>query len=383
MALKGLKVVEMAGLAPSPFAGMILADYGAEVIRVDPLKPILSTNILARGKKSIAINIKKPDGVDIVKKLVFGADILIEPFRPGVMERLGLGPGLLMQENKKLIYARLSGYGQSGSMTQAAGHDINYLAMNGVLSKLGRSTEPPFPPINLLADFAGGSALCVMGIMMALFSRNSTGNGQIVDAALSDGAAYISSFLFSSKNQVPMMWPGKRGCNVLDSGCPYYNTYKTKDDKYMAVGALEPQFYSSFLHGLDINNDEYPNLPQQLDMPRWNELFAIFTDKFQSKTQNEWVQIFINIDACVSPVLSFSEAAVHPHNVEREMFMNVQDGVSEPAPSPKLSDNPAKPFTKIPNLGEHTMEILESLGYDKEASQSLLLSHVINVSNNS
>ena len=373
-ALKGVKVIEMAGLAPSPFAGMLLADYGAEVIRIDQPQPILSTNILARGKKSISVNLKKPGGVEIVKKLISDADILIEGFRPGVMEKLGLGPEVLLKDNKKLIYARLSGYGQNGSMSQVAGHDINYVSMTGVLSKLGRANDAPFPPMNLLADFAGGSILCVMGILMALHTRTSSGMGQVVDASLTDGAAYASSFLFSSLNQLPMMWPGQRGCNLLDSGCPYYNTYRTKDGRYMAVGALEPQFYTALLQGLELENAELPN---QLELPKWGELAKAFKEQFSNKTQSEWVEIFSKLDACVTPVLTFAEAAEHPHNKERGMFLEVPGSIPEPSPSPKLSANPANPDLKIPTLGQHTMEILSSLGYDEETSKQLLTDQVI------
>ena len=377
MALKGLKVIEMAGLAPSPFAGLILADYGADVIRVDQLKPILSTNVLARGKKSISINLKKPDGIAVVKKLIQDADIIIEPFRPGVMERLGLGPTDLLENNQKLIYARLSGYGQTGPMNQAAGHDINYVAMTGVLSKLGPAGSPPFPPINLLADFAGGSILCVMGIMMALHSRSATGKGQVVDAALSAGAAYTSSFLFSSMNQIPMIWPAghTRGHNLLDSGCPYYNTYETKDGKYMAVGALEPQFYTALLEGLELSKVE---LPSQMNLPKWGEIKKAFEDQFRSKSQAEWVEVFGKVDACVTPVLSFAEAAEHPHNKERGVFLEVPGGVPEPAPSPRLSAHPCNPDVNIPKLGEHTSEILKSLGYNQNTIESMKEDGVVN-----
>lgn len=377
MALKGLKVIELAGLAPSPFAGMLLADYGADVIRVDQLKPNQSTNLLARGKKSISVNLKKPDGLVIVKKLISDADILIEPFRPGVMEKLGLGPDILLSENERLIYARLSGYGQNGPLSKAAGHDINYVSMTGVLSKLGRAGEAPFPPINLLGDFAGGSILCVMGIMMALHARASSGIGQIVDASLSDGAAYASSFLYSSFNQIPLIWPGKRGCNVLDSGCPYYNTYKTKDGRYMAVGSLEPQFYAALLKGLELQGAD---IPHQMELPKWGVLAKTFKDKFESKTQAEWVDIFSSLDACVTPVLSFEEAANHPHNKERGMFVDVPGGIPEASPSPKLSATPANPGTRIPVLGENTRGILEALGYDAEETKRLVDEEVVRAS---
>lgn len=370
MALKGLKVIEMAGLAPSPFAGLLLADYGAEVIRIDQPQPLLSTNVLARGKRSISVNIKKAEGIEIVKKLTADADIIIEPFRPGVMERLGLGPEVLLSENKKLIYARLSGYGQEGPMSQAAGHDINYVAMSGVLSKLGRANGAPFPPVNLLADFAGGSILCVMGIMMALHSRSSSGNGQVVDAGLSDGAAYASSFLFSSQHQLPMMWPAPRGHNVLDSGCPYYNTYETSDKRYIAVGSLEPQFYQNLIKGLGLEDQD---LPSQMDFTKWHKLAALFTETIKSKTQKEWADIFSTLDACVTPVLSFDEAVEHPHNIARGMFLDNK----EPSPSPKLSGTPACPKTDIPGLGQHTEQIMEELGFDKDIVKKLLDDKVI------
>ena len=230
MALRGLKVIELAGLAPAPVCGMILSDFGAQVIRVDKMGNGLNYDVTARGKRSIALNVKKPEGVDILRKLCQSADVLIEPFRPGVMERLGLGPGLLTQENPKLIYARLTGFGQTGPYKDMAGHDINYLALSGVLSCLGRKTENPLPPVNLLADFAGGSFTCAMGIMAALLERSSSGQGQVIDSCMVEGAAYVGSWLFAMG---PHVWGKPRGENILDSGTHFYETYKTKDGKYL------------------------------------------------------------------------------------------------------------------------------------------------------
>ena len=230
MALRGLKVIELAGLAPAPVCGMILSDFGAQVIRVDKMGNGLNYDVTARGKSSIALNLKKPEGVDILRKLCHSADVLIEPFRPGVMERLGLGPGPLTQENPKLIYARLTGFGQTGPYKYMAGHDINYLALSGVLSCLGRKTENPLPPVNLLADFAGGSFTCAMGIMAALLERSSSGQGQVIDSCMVEGAAYVGSWLFAMG---PHVWGKPRGENILDSGTHFYETYKTKDGKYL------------------------------------------------------------------------------------------------------------------------------------------------------
>ncbi|NXF89395.1 AMACR racemase, partial [Eubucco bourcierii] len=247
MALGGVRVLELAGLAPAPLCGMILADFGARVVRVDRTRSASNSDVQARGKRSLALNLKRPSGVAVLKRLCRGADVLIEPFRHGVMEKLGLGPEVLLQENPRLIYARLTGFGQTGKYAKSAGHDINYLALSGVLSKLGRKDEKPYAPLNLLADFAGGGVMCAVGIVMALYERTKSGKGQVIDASMVEGVAYLSSFLWKSQNS--MLWSRPRGENLLDSGAPFYETYKTSDGKFMAVGAIEAQFYEQLLKG--------------------------------------------------------------------------------------------------------------------------------------
>ncbi|XP_013855128.1 alpha-methylacyl-CoA racemase, partial [Austrofundulus limnaeus] len=273
MALTGVRVIELAGLAPAPFCGMILADFGANVIRVDRTKAPTSLDTQARGKRSVAINLKSPDGVSLLRRLCAHSDVVLEPYRKGVMEKLGLGPNELLAENPRLIYARLTGYGQSGSYSAAAGHDINYIAMSGLLSRLGRSGEKPYAPLNLLADFAGGGLTCALGIVLALLERTKSGRGQIIDASMVEGAAYTGSFVW--KSQSIGMWNRGRGENMLDSGAPFYDTYETLDGQYMAVGAIEPQFYKQLLKGLELDAGE---LPPQLSVSDWPELRRIFTE---------------------------------------------------------------------------------------------------------
>lgn len=315
MALKGIKVIELAGLAPSPFCGMILADFGASVIRVDKVGSGLNYDVTARGKKSIALNLKQPQGAQILKKLCSDSDVLIEPFRAGVMEKLGLGPQVLMDQNPGLIYARLTGFGQSGPFHKMAGHDINYLATSGILSRLGRKSEPPVAPVNLLADFAGGGLTCAMGIMAALFERSKSGQGQVIDANMVEGAAYVGSWIYLSQKM--MIWGKDRGENVLDTGAHFYETYQTADGKYMAVGAIEPQFYAELLDKIGSDSDQLP----QLLGPESEDLKGKLAKIFKSKTRDEWCQIFDGSDACVTPVLELDEAPEHPHNKARQAFV--------------------------------------------------------------
>src|SRR5215469_14929231 len=264
-ALEGIRVIEMAGLAPAPFCGMILADFGADVVRVDRIGAG-SVDQLARGKRSVAVNLKSPEGVETVLRLAERADVLLEPYRPGVMERLGLGPEVACGRNTRLVYARLTGFGQDGPYANMAGHDINYIAISGALSLLGRKGEKPLAPVNLLGDFAGGGMLCALGILLALLERNTSGRGQIVDAAMVDGAAYLSTFVYKFRNNG--MWRDERGTNMLDSGAPFYDTYQTKDGRYMSVGAIEPQFYAALLKGLGL---DAATMPHQMDQLKWRE----------------------------------------------------------------------------------------------------------------
>ncbi|XP_029371639.1 alpha-methylacyl-CoA racemase [Echeneis naucrates] len=373
MALAGLRVIELAGLAPAPFCGMILADFGAKVIRVDRTKVGMAMGTLTRGKRSIAINLKTTEGTTLLKKLCINSDVVLEPYRKGVMEKLGLGPEELLKENPRLIYARLTGYGQEGSYAAAAGHDINFLAMSGLLSRLGRSGEKPYAPINLLADFAGGGLTCALGIVMALLERTKSGKGQIIDASMVEGAAYVGSFIWKSHSIG--MWDRSRGENMLDSGAPFYDTYRTSDGKYMAVGAIEPQFYRQLLKGLELDAGQ---LPPQMSFTDWPEMRRIFTERFASKTQMDWSRIFDGTDACVTPVLSFDQVSSHPHNHERASFMKDSNGEESPRPAPVLSRTPAEPcLAPDPVIGEHTVTVLEEYGFTSTEINQMIAAGII------
>ncbi|XP_034048558.1 alpha-methylacyl-CoA racemase [Thalassophryne amazonica] len=373
MALVGVRVIELAGLAPAPFCGMILADFGAKVTRVDRLRAGMTVDTQARGKRSVAINLKTQEGVEVLRKLCVQSDVVLEPYRKGVMEKLGLGPQQLLKDNPRLIYARLTGYGQSGSYASAAGHDINYLAMSGLLSRLGRSGEKPYAPLNLLADFAGGGLCCAWGIVVALLERTKSGKGQIIDASMLEGAAYVGSFIWKSRSIG--LWERPRGENMLDSGAPFYDTYQTSDGQYMAVGAIEPQFYKQLLKGLDLDAEV---LPSQMSFSDWPELRQIFTDRFASKTQAEWSRIFDGMDACVTPVLSFDQVSSHPHNQERGSFIKDTCREESPRPAPVLSRTPAEPcLSENPNVGQHTREVLEEYGFTSSEVDRMLTAGVV------
>ncbi|KAM4709839.1 alpha-methylacyl-CoA racemase [Discoglossus pictus] len=377
MALAGIRVLELAGLAPAPFCGMILADFGAQVVRVDKTKNLNTMDRMARGKKSIALNLKCPEGVGLLKKLCKNFDVLIEPFRHGVMENLGLGPDVILKENPRLIYARLTGYGQSGIYAKSAGHDINYVGLSGLLSRLGKENENPTAPLNLLADFGGGGLMCALGIVMSLYERTRSGKGQIIDSSMVEGAAYLGSFVW--KSQDIGLWSRPRGENLLDGGAPFYCTYKTSDDKYMAVGAIEPQFYKQLLKGLDL---DHSSLPNQLSFSDWPEVKKIFEAKFRVKTQEEWCQIFDGTDACVTPILSFDEVAVHQHNKARGSFISNNEGDISPRPAPLLSRTPADPASRSdPFVGEHTDEVLTEYGLSKAEISGLKAAGVIECNN--
>ncbi|XP_042158119.1 alpha-methylacyl-CoA racemase isoform X1 [Oncorhynchus tshawytscha] len=373
MALAGVRVIELAGLAPAPFCGMILADFGAKVIRVDRTKVAMAMDTQARGKRSVAINLKSPEGVAVLKRLCIQSDVVLEPFRKGVMEKLGLGPEELLKENPRLIYARLTGYGQSGAYAKAAGHDINYLAMSGLLSMLGRSHEKPYAPLNLLADFAGGGLTCALGVVLALLERTRSGIGQVVDTSMVEGAAYVGSFVWKSRSIG--MWNNSRGENMLDSGAPFYDTYQTSDGKYMAVGAIETQFYNQLIHGLGL---DAANLPPQMSFSDWPVVRQIFTKQFATKTQEEWGHVFDGMDACVTPVLSLDEVISHPHNQERASFHRDAQGEVTPSPAPVLSRTPADPcLAQDPLIGEHTRPVLEEFGFKLAEVDQLLSAGII------
>jgi alpha-methylacyl-CoA racemase len=362
--LDGIKVVEMAGLAPSPYCGMILADFGADVVVVDrPTKGmpeipnVMARNPFDRGKRSIRINLKTTEGLGILRRMMQGADVLIEPYRPGVMEGLGLGPQEALALNPRLVYARLTGWGQDGPYVRLAGHDINYIALSGALSLFRRKGERPLPPCNILGDFAGGGMLCGLGILLALIERGKSGKGQVVDAAMVDGATHLLTYFFGLVAH-GLMTPDI-GTNMLDGGAPYYQTYETADGKFMAVGAIEARFYDLLIEGLGL---EPSSLPPQNDQVRWPELTARFAEVFRTRTRDDWTAIFEGKDACVAPVLELHEVSFHAHNRVRGLFTNLA-GVSQPAPTPRLSRTPGAATKAGAPRGAETREILEALGY--------------------
>lgn len=338
--LTGVKVVELAGLAPAPFGAMILADLGAEVLRVeraggsgDALTP--PDGPLDRGKHTIALNLKDPADVANLHAVVAKADVFIEGYRPGVAERLGIGPADLEAHNPKLIYGRMTGWGQQGPLANTAGHDINYIALSGVLDLVGRAGERPLAPGNIVGDFAGGGMLLALGVIAALYERERSGKGQVIDAAMVDGAALFTSFMHGM--HANGLWNQPRGENVLDGGAPFYDTYETSDGRYVAVGCVEYPFYVQLLAALGIDD---PDLPFQLDTTGWAQLKDVIGAKFKERTRAEWAEVFANSDACVTPVLSPWEAHEHEHNKARDSFIEVK-GLLQPAPAPRFSRTPA------------------------------------------
>lgn len=376
--LDGIKVIEMAGLAPSPYCGMLLADFGADVTVVDRLSKgapeipnIMERNPFDRGKRSIRVNLKSQQGTEIVRNMIRTADILLEPYRPGVMETLGLGPSDALEMNPRLIFARLTGWGQNGAYASMAGHDIDYIALSGALSLFRRKGERPLPPCNLLGDFAGGGMLCAMGILLALVERNRSGKGQVVDAAMVDGAANLSVMFYGMLAHHLMTLD--IGTNVLDGGAPFYQTYETSDGKFMAVGAIEGRFYAELIKGLEIDPS---SLPHQMDMPQWPKMAERFAAVFKTKTRDAWTRIFEGKDACVAPVLELNEVEHHPHNKERGLILTIDD-VPQPAPAPRLSRTPGRAEPARGRRGANTAEILSELGYSKEDVKSLFKNEVV------
>jgi alpha-methylacyl-CoA racemase len=342
---------------------MILADFGADVVRVDRVGGG-SMDHLARGKRSVAVNLKTPEGVETVLRLASRADVLLEPYRPGVMERLGLGPEIACARNPRLIYARLTGFGQDGPYANMAGHDINYIAISGALSLLGRKGEKPLAPVNLVGDFAGGGMLCALGITLALIERSQSGKGQVVDAAMVDGAAYLMALTYAMHAQGT--WRDERGVNVLDSGAPWYDTYETSDGKWLAVGAIEKRFYAEFIERLGLSAAE---LPPQHDRSGWPELRRRFAAAIKQRTRDDWERIFEGSDACVAPVLALGEVGRHPHNAARATFIE-RDGVMQPAPAPRFSRTPAEMGAPPRLRGADSASILRDWGFAGDEIES-------------
>jgi alpha-methylacyl-CoA racemase len=359
--LDGVRVIEIASLAPAPFGCMILADLGADVLRVDRAERCgpqaqPSRDPLNRSRRSVGLNLKDPAAIDVLLSLVEDADVLVEGFRPGVAERLGFGPQACAERNPRLVFARMTGWGQDGPLAATAGHDIDYIAISGALGIVGRAGESPVPPVNLLGDFGGGGMLLALGILAALVERAGSGRGQVVDAAMVDGSALLTSFIYGMR--ASGSWQDKRGSNMLDGGAPYYDTYATSDGEYMAVGALEPQFYAALLHGLGLTG---AGLPGQLDRDGWPVLRQRFAETFASRTRAEWEKVFAGTDACVSPVLSLAEAPQHPHATARDAFVEV-GGVTQPAPAPRFGRTAAGRPAAPPRPGADTDAVLGGLG---------------------
>lgn len=375
--LSGLRVIELAGLAPGPFACTVLADLGADVIRVDRATPGndvigFENDPLRRSRRSIGVNTKSPAGVKLVLKLVEDADVLVEGFRPGVTERMGLGPADCHARNPRLVYGRITGWGQDGPLAQRAGHDINYLGLSGALEPIGRAGERPLPPLNLVADFGGGGLLLAMGILAALYERQSSGEGQVVDAAMVDGSALLATSLYGLKANG--VWSGPRGENMLDGGAPFYDTYETSDGKYVAVGAIEMRFWADLLKVLKLEDRD---LPFHLDKTNWPELRKVLTEEIGKYTRDELVALADGTDACITPVLSTEEAPSHPHNTAREAFVDV-GGTALPAPAPRFDRTPSATPTPPHETGADTADVLAELGLGDAEIDGLRAAGAIN-----
>jgi len=362
--LNGIKIVEIGSIGPGPFAATVLAELGADVIRLHrpgDASPVDmgGTEADKRSRAGVAVDLKDPDGRELASRLAESADALLEGFRPGVMERLGLGPEVLLARNPRLVYARITGYGQNGPMSQVAGHDINYLAMSGALGAMGRPGERPVPPLNLVADYGGGGMLVALGIVSAVLDAQRSGRGQVVDAAMVDGVAQLASLFFSFVGAGA--W-GPRGTNILDSGAHFYDVYETSDGGFMAVGAIEPQFYAELLRILGVAPDEAPQFPQQ----HWPALKVRFAEIFATKTRAEWTALFETANACTTPVLSLGEAPTHPHHVARETFA-ARGGIDLPVSAPRFSAYPETGADYLPEASQ----VLQSWGLSDDEIEKL------------
>ena len=364
--LSGLKIVEFEAIGPGPFCGMMLADMGADVLLIDrTADPRLGIGrdrwfeVMLRGRRSATLDLKSKDGVEAALQLAAKADALIEGFRPGVMERLGLGPEVLLKKNPKLVYGRMTGWGQEGPLAPRAGHDINYIALTGVLHAIGRAGTAPVPPLNLIGDFGGGGMLLAFGIACGLLEAQRSGKGQVVDAAMVDGASLLAA-MFSGM-LAAKRWSETRGENILDTGAPWYDVYETRDGKHVSIGSIEAKFYEDLLQRLGLANDK---LPAQHDRKGWPVLRKLFTQKFREKTRDEWCTVFEGSDACFAPVLTFSEARAHPHNTLRRGFVD-SGGVPQPAPGPRFSRTPGSIRGAAPERGAGGKQALLDWGFSE------------------
>ena len=383
--LSGIRVVEIGGLGPAPFCAMMLADHGAHVLRVErpdkqPLagaevrQSLVSWDIVSRGRLSAGIDLKHPDGPALIERLCATADVFIEGFRPGVAERLGVGPERLRGSNDRLVYGRMTGWGRTGPLAERAGHDINYLSVAGVQAHIGRSGAAPTPPLNLVGDYGGGGMLLAFGVCAALVERSISGRGQVVDAAMLDGSALLMGPLYGAHSSG--FWYDDRGTNLLDSGAPFYDCYECSDGGYVSVGAIEPQFFAALIAGLELSESELADLPDQSDQTRWPELRAVIAAAFLRRTRDDWAQRFATVDACVAPVLTMGEAPGHPQAVASGTFITI-DGVPQPAPAPRF-DRTAAGVPTVPQMpGANTAEALAAWGIDAAQCDELANSGVL------
>jgi alpha-methylacyl-CoA racemase len=370
--LSGIKILEFQGIGPGPFCAMMLSDMGAELLRIDrsqsvaladPSRP--SLDFLARGRRSIGVDLKQPEAVEVVLRLVEKADAIIEGFRPGVMERLGLGPDVCLERNPGLVYGRMTGWGQEGPLAHAAGHDINYIALAGALEPIGRRGEAPLAPLNLVGDFGGGGLMLAYGIVCALVERARSGKGQVVDAAMVDGAAALMTIFHGALQS--RWWKPERGTNLLDTGAPFYEVYETKDGRYVSVGSIEPQFYAELLEKMGLDGEDSP---RQMDRSQWPATKERFAAIFKRKTRDEWCEIMEGSDACFAPVLSMTECQDHPHIRARSTFVEVA-GAPQPGPAPRFSRSTVKVQGPPPYPGQHTDEALADYGFSPDEIQTL------------
>jgi alpha-methylacyl-CoA racemase len=373
--LSGFRIIELAGIGPGPFCGMMLSDMGAEVIRIDRLGAGAgrTQDVLVRNRRSITVDLKQRAGVETVLRLVETADALFEGFRPGVTERLGLGPDDCMARNPKLVYGRMTGWGQEGPMAQAAGHDINYIGLSGALHAIGRPGKKPVPPLNLVGDFGGGGMLLAFGLVCAMLEAQKSGRGQVVDAAMVDGAASLMSMFFTMA--AAGAFKDQRGTNLLDGGAHFYDTYETGDGKYICIGSIEPQFYALLVEKAGLDRDRFA---PQMDAGRWPELKAELAEVFKSRTRDEWCSIMEGTDVCFAPVLSIFEAPEHPHARARGAFVEL-DGVVQPAPAPRFSRTAAAVSHASPKPGEHSEAVLAASGFSADEIEQLKQQGVVGV----
>jgi len=372
--LKGLKIIEMAGIGPGPFCGMVLADLGAKIIRVDRASAIgtgSKQDAANRGKKSIAVDLKSEEGVEVVLKLVETADAIFEGFRPGVMERLGLGPDVCSKRNERIVFGRMTGWGQEGPLANAAGHDINYISLTGALAAIGRPGSPPVPPLNLIGDFGGGGMLLALGLVAALLESKESKKGQVVDAAMTDGSALLMTMIYTMQSSG--MWKTSMGSNLLDGGSHFYDTYECKDGKFISLGSIEPQFYALLCQIAELDESIFGN---QMSRDSWPEQKEAIKKIILDKTRDEWCELMEGTDVCFAPVLDMSEAPKHPHNIERKTFIDLE-GVTQPAPAPRFSRTEPEVVSSPSVVGEHTDEVLTSIGLSDEDINTLKTSGAV------